>query len=59
MDNIKPIYDPLLFGDEKNYQPIFDPYHMQFNASLVITVDEVVVNLNKNFISLKLFKKKY
>lgn len=45
MDHIKPINNPLLFGDERNYQPVFDPYHMQFNASLVITVDEVVVGL--------------
>lgn len=40
-DNIKPIYNPLLFADERRYQPIFDPYTLQFNMSLAITLEEV------------------
>ena len=40
-DNIKPIYNPLLFGDDRNYYPVFDPYRLQFNASLVFSIEEV------------------
>ncbi|CAJ0941378.1 unnamed protein product, partial [Mesorhabditis belari] len=40
-DDIKPIYNPLQFGDDRNYHPVFDPYRNQYNASLVFTLDEV------------------
>uniref|UniRef100_A0A914BXE3 Uncharacterized protein n=1 Tax=Acrobeloides nanus TaxID=290746 RepID=A0A914BXE3_9BILA len=40
-DRYKPIYDPMLFGDILNYQPEYDPYRMQYNASLVYTSEEV------------------
>ncbi len=37
------MYNPLLFGDDRQFQPVFDPYRLQFNASLVFTLDEVRV----------------
>ncbi|KAI6197755.1 hypothetical protein M3Y94_01262500 [Aphelenchoides besseyi] len=40
-DHIKPIYDPLLFTDDRRYAPLFDSYHVQFNNSLAITPEEV------------------
>ena len=40
-DHIKPIYNPLLFGDDKNYYPESDPYRLQYNASLAFTLEEV------------------
>lgn len=40
-EHIKPIYDPIGFGDERNYFPIHDPQYMQFNASLAFTPEEV------------------
>ncbi|KAI6228866.1 hypothetical protein M3Y99_01179000 [Aphelenchoides fujianensis] len=40
-DHIKPIYNPLLFADDRQYMPIFDSYHVQFNNSLAITPEEV------------------
>uniref|UniRef100_A0AC35TMA4 AMOP domain-containing protein n=1 Tax=Rhabditophanes sp. KR3021 TaxID=114890 RepID=A0AC35TMA4_9BILA len=42
-DNIKPINDPLKFGNDRFYEPVFDPYRLQYNASLVFTLDEVRV----------------
>ncbi|VDL67462.1 unnamed protein product [Nippostrongylus brasiliensis] len=45
-DDIKPIYNPLQFGDDRRYNPVHDPYRLQFNASLVFTLDEVRVRLN-------------
>uniref|UniRef100_A0A1I7X810 VWFD domain-containing protein n=1 Tax=Heterorhabditis bacteriophora TaxID=37862 RepID=A0A1I7X810_HETBA len=42
-DDIKPIYNPLQFGDDRRYSPVFDPYRLQYNASLVFTLDEVRV----------------
>lgn len=32
-----------MFGDLRNYNPVFDPYRLQYNASLVFTLDEVIV----------------
>ncbi|CAJ0598025.1 unnamed protein product [Cylicocyclus nassatus] len=42
-DDIKPIYNPLQFGDDRRYNPVHDPYRLQYNASLVFTLDEVRV----------------
>uniref|UniRef100_A0A0N5BZK0 AMOP domain protein n=1 Tax=Strongyloides papillosus TaxID=174720 RepID=A0A0N5BZK0_STREA len=42
-DHIKPIYDPLKFGNDYSYEPVFDPYRLQYNASLVFTLEEVRV----------------
>lgn len=42
-DHYKPIYNPLQFGDDRNYQPVFDPYRLQYNASMVFTLEEVRV----------------
>lgn len=39
-DSVKPIYDPLRFGDPK-FVPIFDPYYLQFNNSLIADIEEI------------------
>lgn len=43
-DYIKPIYNPLQFADDFNYHPIFDPYRMLHNGSLVYTMEEIRVS---------------
>uniref|UniRef100_A0A914Y6K2 Uncharacterized protein n=1 Tax=Panagrolaimus superbus TaxID=310955 RepID=A0A914Y6K2_9BILA len=40
-DNIKPINNPLMFGEDRRYEPVFDPYVLQYNGSLVFTPEEV------------------
>ncbi|CAD5214530.1 unnamed protein product [Bursaphelenchus okinawaensis] len=40
-DDIKPIYDPLSFGNDRYYQPLFDHSRMLYNGSLVYTEEEV------------------
>lgn len=47
-EHIKPIYDPISFGDDRNYYPIHDPQYMQFNASLAFTPEEVRVTCQVN-----------
>lgn len=42
-EHVKPIYDPIGFGDDRGYYPVHDPQYMQFNASLAFTPEEVRV----------------
>lgn len=42
-DNLRPIYNPLLFYEDGFFEPIYDPMIVARNSTLLFSIEEVKV----------------